>query len=58
MAANQPRLSEMERRVKNWSPVIAFRNDTDRSDLCSKPPDLRSLGDIALNLSLHKSKRE
>ena len=29
-----------------------------RSDLCSKLPDLRSVGDIALNPSLRKSKRE
>ena len=29
-----------------------------RSGLCSKLPDLRSVGDIALNSSLHKSKRE
>ena len=26
--------------------------------LCSKPPDLRSVGVIALNTSLHKSKLE
>ena len=26
--------------------------------LCSKPPDLRSVGDIAVNPSLSKSKRE
>ena len=29
-----------------------------RSFLCSEPPDLRSVGDIALHQSLRKSKRE
>ena len=29
-----------------------------RSDLCSKLPDMRLVGDIALNLSLRKIKRE
>ena len=42
---------------RSESPVLPFRNDSDRSGLCSKLPDMRSLGDIALNPSLRKSKR-
>ena len=29
-----------------------------RSCLCTKLPDMRSVGDVALNPSLHKTKRE
>ena len=35
---------------------ITLRNDSDQSSLYSKPPDMRSVGDTALNPSLRKSK--
>ena len=42
--------------VMHW-PCTASQKRS-RSGLCSKPPDLRSAGDIALNPMLRRSKRE
>ena len=39
------------------SPIIV-QNDSDRTGLCSKPPEMCLVGNIVLNLSLCKSKRE
>ena len=52
------RLSETEGREKNYSHLLPFRNGSDRSGLYSKLPDMHSVGDISLNMSLRKSKRE
>ena len=37
---------------------IPFRNEIERTGLCSKLPDMHLVADIALNASLRKSKRE
>ena len=42
--------------AKHWR--FIDRQQRTRSVLCSKPPDLRSVGDVALNPSLRKGKRE
>ena len=44
--------------MNNYSPVLPFGNDSDLGGLCSKRPDMRSVGDIALNPLLRKSERE
>ena len=36
--------------------TLPFRNDSDLNGLCSQLPDMRSVGNIALNPSLGKSK--
>ncbi len=38
--------------------ILKFRNDSDRTSLCSKRPDMCSVGDIASTLCFVQSKRE
>ncbi len=58
MATSRPRLSETKLIVNNYSPLLPFLSESNQTGLCTKHPGMRSLGDIALNQSLRKSKRE
>ena len=40
---------DYRKRSKEFSTVLPFGSDSDRSGLCSKLPDMRSVGHIALN---------